>query len=381
MSKQLKTTNKSLIVVSALMVAVLLSVFSTSCYAPSGKLMTYFDYFGTISEIAYFDEIGSEEKALSDAIQSALDEIDQAISLSIDSSDISRFNRAPAGERLEISKHTFNILTMARSIYEKTRGAFNPAAAYLIDLWGFSPAPSPLIPAELRRSALSLPNKAALDVFSSNLLSFDSISVSQSEGKYYVTKPADEITFMDKTYSMMINVGGIGKGYAADICNAILSDYNVTHCYSKIGVSSLSLGGNSSPSSTNNYWKVKLNSPRDGLDYVSVLSKNEGASTSGDYENYFMFEGKRYCHIINPDTGRPIESNLASVSVFGPSAAECDALSTALMVMGENGLSMLGPDYRDVKYILASVSDKIEIRTNFERNKIDIPSSVIIKNG
>ena len=131
---------------------------------------------------------------------------------------------------------------------------------------------------------------------------------------------------------MGLDLGGIAKGYAADKLCALLGTYGVKSAM-------LSLGGNVSvlgtkPDGSN--WRIGIRNPKDASGIVGVVEASDCAIvTSGSYQRYFEADGKRYHHILDPDTGYPADGGLASVTIMTANGTRADALSTALFVMGE----------------------------------------------
>ena len=208
-------------------------------------------------------------------------------------------------ERIDEAAETLiSILRMSIDISNKTAGAYNPALGSLTELWNVSgggPVPSD---ADIT---------SALEHISADCITVTDNSVSKSDPDCH------------------IDLGGIGKGYTAQEI--------VEHLASKgVSYGLVSMGGNvgvfgvkedSSP------FKIGICDPNNTSSVLGYLSIESGfISVSGDYERYFEENGRRYHHIIDPDTGYPAESGLRSVAVWSNNGAVSDALSTALFVMG-----------------------------------------------
>ena len=130
---------------------------------------------------------------------------------------------------------------------------------------------------------------------------------------------------------MQIDLGAVAKGYCSDKIVRYLREQNVESAILSLGGNVYALG----KKSDGKKWKVAINDPV-GNGYVGILEAEDLAVvTSGNYERYFEKDGVRYGHILDPKTARPAESDLLSVSVVGKSGTLCDALSTALFVMGK----------------------------------------------
>jgi thiamine biosynthesis lipoprotein len=128
-----------------------------------------------------------------------------------------------------------------------------------------------------------------------------------------------------------IDLGGIAKGYAVDVCYRKLRDIGARDVMINMGgnIRCMGRGRRHRP------WTIGVQSPfeRDRLVGTVALSDGMALATSGHYEKYVVIEGRRYAHVIDPRTGRPVQG-MAGVTVLGSTAAEADALSTALFVAG-----------------------------------------------
>lgn len=145
---------------------------------------------------------------------------------------------------------------------------------------------------------------------------------------------------------MRINLGGIAKGYAVERGVGVLLEHGIRHAIVTAGGDSRLLGDRRGQP-----WVVGIRDPREeGKVAVRIPLQDEAISTSGDYERYFIDDGKRYHHIIEPSTGAPA-GGVHSVTIVGPDAVITDALSTSVFVMGvDNGLRLIAtlPDYEGV---------------------------------
>ena len=197
------------------------------------------------------------------------------------------------------------------------------------------------------------------------------MEISSRDGKYYVQKPESACAEIDGvTYTMQLNLGGIGKGYAVDEAEKIVREAGYTQGYINLGGSSMCAftrlaDGKEQP------WPIGVINPRrtaeSAAEYVTVVESNVSLSSSGDYENCYVLGGVRYCHIIDSATGYPVNaapqtdgSGIIGASVFGLSAAEGDATSTALMVMGKE---------RALSYIRENLSDKDVVFLYFDSSE------------
>lgn len=338
-------------VISVLLMSVL-SLFLVGTFVgcnntKSGKQFVTYSYFNTTSTLVIYSNFYSKknQKKVEETwtnVKESLAKIESKIAVDIEGSDVWNFNASNGGE-IEIDKITYELLSIAKEMYDFTEGAYNPAMGIYVDLWGFSPRFSSeeytaTMPYDREDWKKNLPSQAYLDAFTS-LVDFSAVIIEEKEGRYFVTKPDNKVTVAGTDYTMQINLGGIGKGYATDKAYDFLTEEGYKDGYFSVGRSSLRLMNNPieiKASPIANAWKVALINPFDSENtYADVFCKQTSVSTSGDYENYYENNSKRYCHIIDTSTFAPIDNGVSSVSVVGPLSSYCDALSTALCVMGK----------------------------------------------
>lgn len=282
-----------------------------------------------------FTAEGAEEKytAFKTEVQTLLNGIDKAISTTVDSSDITAFNNADAGETITVSQTAFEVLETALQAYEFTEGYYNPALYYNIYAYGFGGSKT------RPQTAADLPDDETIAKYTSLASRFGEVKLSAQtdnaeENKFYVQKPDCTVDVNGKTLSMKIDLGGIGKGYATDKVNALFDKYGYKYGYFNFGTSSMAvkehyLQGN---------FTIGAYKPRQTSDlndyYMTTPARNTVLSTSGDDVQRYVIDGVRYCHIIDPTTGKPIQTGIMSVMIIGGNAAQDDAYTTALMCMG-----------------------------------------------
>lgn len=260
-----------------------------------------------------------------------LKQLDREISTDLESSYIKKFNNAAPGEEIEISKAAYEVLEIALDLYEKTEHYYNPALYYNIHAYGFGTEYN--YPEKLS----DLPADEDIAKYNELAGHFADVEIKSTteEGniKYYVTKPDATVVVGGKTLSMKIDLGGIGKGYAVDKVEEIFDAYGYNYSYFNFGNSSMFVKNN--PVQGN--YTMLLKNPRKLSNdyYIKIPACNEKLSTSGDNIQSYFIDGTRYCHVINPDTGKPIQTGIMSATIIGGSAAEDDAYTTAIMAMGK----------------------------------------------
>jgi thiamine biosynthesis lipoprotein len=276
-----------------------------------------------------------------------LGELESSLSTSVSTSCISAFNNAAAGESVELDYTAYTVLSKAMDMYTLTEGYYNPGVYYSVDLYGFAPRASTTT-LEYDRvkqrgddglTYYPLPDEEYVTAFNELSTHFGEVSLFEKDGKYYATKPENGVvTVKGVTYSLKIDLGGIGKGYAADVVNELMDAAGFEYGYFSFGTSSISFNKYTSEkptfslASSNPRYKYGVNSQ-----YFLVRTLSDVCtSSSGDDEQYYFVDGKRYCHIIDPTTGSPVDTGIIASNVIGGTAAEGDALTTALMAMGKD---------------------------------------------
>jgi Membrane-associated lipoprotein involved in thiamine biosynthesis len=317
-------------------------------------------YFGTISMLRALDNFSNPEAQVRldrtwTAIKQRLEEVEQAISTTVETSDIARFNAIEYGQSIPISHYTADILKEIQAVYEQTDGYFDPTVCLLVDLWGFSPrfhsaqyAPAAPYDRPRGETGFALPEQHYIDGFL-NLVDFGGILLEGDEEiGYSLKKMIPPVTIDGITYQAQLDLGGIGKGYAADQARKIMIENGYTFGYFTCGGSSMSLlqGLNEKSLETGEaLFELGMRKPRtgqnDSTEYLHLKIAQADLSTSGDYDQAYQVDGIVYSHLINPKTGYPVnmpvngkQGGIATVTVLGDNATYCEGLSTALCVMG-----------------------------------------------
>lgn len=263
-----------------------------------------------------FSAAGSREAAgAQEAAFMEMARLEALLSRSLQESDILRLNRrAGAGSPAAVSPETITVVESALEYSALTGGAFDITVAPLLDLWGFLGRQFRVPAQEEIESALPL-------------VDYTLLRVDRERGELYLPRAG-----------MAVDLGGIAKGYIVDRGLEILAEAGIKHAFLNAGGDIALLG--SRPDGTP--WRIGVQHPREKEKLLAVLSLTGGAVvTSGDYERAFQADGRRYHHILDPETGFPVYS-LASVTVIAPTAMTADALSTAIFVLGpERGLALV----------------------------------------
>jgi len=224
-------------------------------------------------------------------------------------SDISRINRQAGIKAVNVSDDTIKLLTVARKITNMSNGAFDISVGVITSLYDFHKKILPDI--NKIKDKLSYVNY-----------------------KDIIVKPFEKTVYL-KRKGMKIDPGGIVKGYAADKAVEVLMSQEISAAIVAIAGDIRAFGKKPNGDS----WKVGIRDPRSkelNKVFAVVELNNMAISTSGDYERYFIKNGVRYHHIINPKTGMPATKGLISVTVIGPLGRFTDPFATAIFIMGKN---------------------------------------------
>lgn len=291
----------------------------------------------TVIDIKLNDAV--DESVFKDC-ESIVHKIENNISRTVAESDIGRLNLS-SGERVELTRDTQTLLKLAFDVTEKTDGAFDVTIEPLCSLWNINSAGELFVPPSAVEISETL-GHVGVDKFD-----FDGTGISKID------------------LGAGIDLGGIGKGYAADATVGYLSSLGYT--------GTVSFGGNIGVVGRKNdgsKWNIAVKSPFDADEIIGTVKIYSGfVAVSGAYERYAEYNGEIYHHIIDPETGRPSESDLASVAVVSNDGALADALSTALFVMGsEAAIEFYNGGAYDFEAILIKNNGEILLTEKLEES-------------
>ncbi len=310
---------------AGLIAAFLILVFALVClHAPAGRDATLAgETMGTAYSIriAHAALNESELNDLHKEIRQWLANINWEFSAYLPDSKLSRFNRAGAGEPVDISPDFQRVVRRALEIAAATGGAFDPTVGALVNLWGFGP--------DGRRREPPSPDSLA--------------AAREKTGWRHLALTADGFLVKDIP-ALQLDLGAIAKGFGVDKIAELLRDRGVANFLVEIGGETRAKGYNVHGQP----WRVGVLRPDYApaapvLQGVARLAGGRAIATSGDYRNFFRGEnGAVETHIIDPRTAAPARHATASVSVLANDCLTADALATALFVLGpDEGLPLL----------------------------------------
>ena len=250
-------------------------------------------------------------------------------------STLTRINAAiSSGTSIAIEEDVAQLIEFASSLASQSQHLFNPAAGKLFELWGFQQ--------DNWFESHPPPSQQDIDAWLKSIPSMTDIKIENGE-------------LSSANSDVKLGFGGFAKGYAVDQAIAALQQHGINDAIVNIGGDLRAIGSHGKRP-----WVIGIRHPRqEGMIASIALRDDESVFTSGDYERFFIYEGKRYPHIIDPRTGYPADQAM-SVTVLHTNASLADAAATALFVAGDDWPSIaasIGVDH----VMLVNTDGQIEI--------------------
>ena len=275
---------------------------------------------GTFHIIYSAPESGSDEDTVMTMVSKCLHDIDFSISGYNKGSLLSRFNR---GENIVPDRYMLELYSMSRKLWEETGGLFDVSGGPLFDFWGFG--------FKNPKSMDSLRNDTHTARIVDSLLEFTGMDLLNLENGRIIRKDP----------RVQLNFNAIAQGYTCDVVADLLDSIGVQNYLVEVGMEIVCKGVNASGKP----WRIGIDAPVDGSQVAGenvqkLLNLTDcGITTSGNYRKFFIMDGKKYSHSINPVTGYPVQHDLLSATVISidtaRSGAISDAYATYCMVIGK----------------------------------------------
>lgn len=298
-----------------------------------------------------FTAYGMDAEAAVLAAEDKIRELEALWSVTDENSDIYAVNHS-AGQTVTIDQKTAELVSFALDMAEKTNGVLEPTIYPVLTAWGFTTGEN-RIPTEIELAGL-------LDK-----VGYEKVKLNENQIQ---TEPGS-----------MIDMGAVGKGYAGDEAAQVLRERGITAALLDIGGNIQAIG--TKPDGSD--WRVGLKDPFSGNVLGIFQISDMAVVTSGNYERFFVGDdGKTYGHIVDPATGRPVENGIASVSIIASEGKLCDALSTAIFVMGLEQAKEYWRQHKDYEmilimedgniYLTEGIRDRFSLNSDYKDMNINV---------
>ena len=284
---------------------------------------------------------GTDVVPIAQAAIAEIQRIEYKYSRYRDDSIVSRINAAAGVDPVDCDEETCSLLAYADSLFRSSDGLFDITSGVLRRAWDFR---TPRVPDDAELAAL-------LGLVGWPL-------VERDKSRIRLPRAGMEIDF-----------GGFGKEYAADRAGAILAANGLRHGYVNLAGDMRILG----PKPDGQPWLIGIQDPRRGGEILATIPVTQGGlATSGDYERFFELDGKRYCHILDPRSGRPV-NYWQTVSAVAPFAAMAGSCTTIAMLKQSRGIEFL--DACGISYLAVDCQGDVHMdNQNTTQTPFNIPS-------
>jgi len=297
---------------------------------------------GTVCKITIYDN--PSEEAFKAAF-ARLREIEQKMTLHSETSEVASVNQRSGLEPVAVSADTFAVIQKAVEIAQASGGAFDPTIGPLVQAWDIG-GDNPRRPSEEEIQAL-LP-----------LVDYRQVVLDEQNRSVFL-----------KQKGMVLDLGGIAKGYAADQAAEVLRSHGVKQAIVNLGGNVLVLGRKPD----GNLWRIGVQDPEQDRGAYAIIVQLEDTSlvTSGPYERFLVLEGETYHHILDTKTGYPVDSDFTSASIITHSSLLADALSTSVYALGyEKGMALIN-SFEDVEAIFFTADHQILQSEGVKRGELN----------
>jgi thiamine biosynthesis lipoprotein len=302
---------------------------------------------GTAIQLSAWTTDEAAAVAAFDSVFREFDRLDALMSVWKEGSDVLRINAAAGKSAVTVSPEVREVLHASQEVSEWTAGKFDVTFAALSGLWKFDQDIDGRVP---DRSQIA-PRLTLID--------YRAVQIDDRAGTASLARAG-----------MQVNLGGIGKGYAIDRAVTILRGSGLTDFMIQSGGDMFVAGRRG-----DRPWRVGLQDPRGAPDtlFAAIELTDAAFSTSGDYERFFMRDGHRYHHIIDPDTGEPARRS-RSVTIMAKSSMVADGLSTGVFILGaEQGMALI-EKLPDVEGVIVTADNQVQVSSGLKGRLVLIKS-------
>lgn len=299
---------------------------------------------GTVISVTLYD---STDETILDKVFDKVKNLEETLSINEAGTEVDKINENAGIEPVKVSDDTIEVVKEGLYYSDLSHGKFDITIGPLVKLWNIPDRPTDDIPTQDEIDAV-LP-----------LTNYKDVVVDENSKTVFLTRPG-----------MMLDLGGIAKGYTADVISKMLTNEGVESAIIDLGGNIFAHGEKVSDDA----WKIGIQNPFSTRGEIvgAISTKNKSIVTSGVYERYIEVNGVKYHHILNPETGYPYENNIAGITIISDKSTTGDALSTSVFALGvDEGIKFVeGLDGVDAIfvtkdngiYLTSGIKDNFELR-------------------
>lgn len=304
----------------------------TGCQPKADAVIVTDTYFalGTVVTISLYD---GSDKSLIDKSFNEITRLENLLSKSVEGSDIYRVNQNAGIEATTVSYETLEVIKKGLEYGLLSDGAFDISIGPLVNLW------------KIGEDGAKVPSQIEIDQAIAHI-DYRKIQVDESGSSIFLPEQG-----------MVLDLGGIAKGYIADKVASFLSDNGCKSALINLGGNVLTVGNKP----TGEQWKIGIQDPQANRgDYLAIVEiDTKSVVTSGIYERFFIEDGVRYHHILNPFNGYPYDSDITGVSIISDNSVDGDALSTTCFALGVEKAMALIEGLKNTEAIFINQNDEL----------------------
>lgn len=285
---------------------------------------------------------GTEDESIFPEIFEEIQRLENILSVYVEGSDLDLLKDNAGLEPVKVSEDTIKVIEKSIKYSELTNGLFDITSGPLIDLWGIG------------TESEKIPSQEEIDE-AIELIDYTKIKINKDENTVFLE---------DK--GMIANLGAIAKGYIADRVEEKLYDLGVDSAIINLGGNVQLIGDKPDGS----LFRIGIQDPDEtrGGNIGVYTGKDVTIVSSGDYERFFIKDGVKYHHILNPKTGYPVDTEIKSVSIITEESFEADALSTSILLSGwDRGIEMV-ENIEDVEAIFINKDHQVYITNGLKED-------------
>lgn len=294
-------------------------------------------YMGTVMTISLYDKKDPE------IIKKAFDRIKQIeseVSINEEKTEVDKVNEAAGKNEVVVGNDTYSIVKNGLYYSEKSGGSFDITIGPIVKLWSIG------LP------EAKVPTQAEIDE-KLKLVGYKDLVVNDEKKSVYL-----------KRKGMIIDLGGIAKGYTADEVKKVLNENGVNSAIIDLGGNILTIGKKPDGS----MWRVGIQDPFSSRGQIigTIEVENKSVVTSGIYERYIEKDGKKYHHILSPFNGYPFDNEIAGVTIISDKSVDGDGLSTSVFSKGLKGGLDFIENFKGVEAIFVTKNKEVYVTSGIK---------------